>query len=216
MRNPYREWIGAQIRGDFFGYAAAGNPLLAAELAWRDARLSHVKNGIYGEMWVAGMLAYAAVAPTPEMLPVIQAGLACIPPESRLSRSIRKMIERYQAGHSWQQVAAAIHQEWDENKRHHWCHTISNAEIVTLALLWGENDAVRTLALAVYPAFDTDCNGATAGSVFGMLHGKNAFPRYLSEPLRDTIYSGVAGYHKVAIGDMVEQTLALIRQRPDL
>ncbi len=89
-RNPYREWIGAQIRADYFGYANPGNPQRAAEWAWRDACISHVKNGIYGEMWAAAMLAAAYVQR--DCAAVIRAGLAQIPANCRLREDVEKIL----------------------------------------------------------------------------------------------------------------------------
>ena len=82
-RNPYREWIGAQIRADAFGYVCPGRPEQAADLAFRDASISHTRNGIYGEMWVAAMLAAAFVADQADK--VIRLGLTEIPQNCRLA-----------------------------------------------------------------------------------------------------------------------------------
>ena len=59
--NPYRETLGARIRADVFGYAAPGNPEKAASMAYREATLTNAKNGLYGAMFTAAMLACAAV-----------------------------------------------------------------------------------------------------------------------------------------------------------
>ena len=190
-RNPYREWIGAQIRADFFGYAAPGNPERAAEWAWRDASISHVRNGIYGEMWVAAMLAAAYVLP--DWPAIIRAGLAQLPRRSRLCAGIERILAQHAAGASHEEIIDGIHREWDEFKPHDWCHTISNAQIVAASLLPGGGFGA-TIGRAVAAGFDTDCNGATCGSLWGVRHGAKALPARWIRPLRNRLRTNLADY----------------------
>src|SRR5258708_9351927 len=111
FRNPFREWIGAQIRADFWGYAAAGNPELAAEFAWRDASISHVKNGIYGEMWAAAMIAAAFV--TDDVPTIIRAGLAQIPAHCRLADAVEQLFEWQEVGVDYDTAGYRVHALWD-------------------------------------------------------------------------------------------------------
>ena len=55
--NPEREYIGARIRADIYGLTNPGIPELAAELAFRDASLTHTRNGIYSAMFTAACIA---------------------------------------------------------------------------------------------------------------------------------------------------------------
>ena len=210
FRNPYREWIGAQIRADFFGYCCPAKPERAAEYAWRDACISHVKNGLYGEMWVAAMLAAAYVLDY--VTEVIRAGLAQVPFASRLHKDIEAVLEWRREGQTYAQAVEAIHKQWDEAFGHHWCHTNSNAQIVAAALLWGEKDFGRTICGAVTMGFDTDCNGATAGSVLGMILGRKGLPARWADPLQDTLLTGVHGYHNVKLAEMAHRTVRLIEK----
>ena len=210
FRNPYREWIGAQIRADFWGWVSPGKPEQAAGYAWRDACISHVKNGIYGEMWAAAMM--AAAFSLSDMKEIIKAGLKTVPPKSRLHRAVSRMLDLYDSGISFEQAAEDIASRWNENHGHHWCHTISNAEIVTAALLWGEKDFSKTVFYSVFPGFDTDCNGATAGSVLGIVLGGKAIPESWTGPVNDTLETALAGYNNVKVSEMAALTEELSRK----
>lgn len=205
FRNPYREWIGAQIRADFFGYINPGNPKLAAEYAWRDASISHVKNGIYGEMFVAAMLAQAAV--TDDVLSIIRAGLKQIPKKSRLYLAVEDMLSWPGEGLDEMQAIERIHSMYDEYDAHDWCHTISNALIVCVGLIYGKMDLGRSMGIAVTAGFDTDCNGATVGSIVGMARGARSLPKEWVGPLNDQVKSGVDGFGLVHLSDMAKRTM---------
>lgn len=210
-KNPYREWIGAQIRGDYFGYINPGNPELAAEMAWRDASISHVKNGIYGEMFVAAMLAVAAT--TNDIESIIEGGLAQIPHTSRLYESVTSILEGYRKGVSQKDCFARIHEEYDEYTDYGWCHTISNAMIVVASLLYGKGDYAKSICMAVETAFDTDCNGATVGSILGMANGISAIPAYWIQPINDTLMTTITWVGTVKVSDRVKLTIEHINKK---
>ncbi|MBP5273858.1 MAG: ADP-ribosylglycohydrolase family protein [Abditibacteriota bacterium] len=209
FRNPYREWVGAQIRADLWGWVSPGKPGQAAGYAWRDACISHVKNGIYGEMWAAAMM--AAAFATDDVKEVIRAGLSRIPAKSRLAGAVGNMISLYDSGASYEEAADNIASRWNEDLGHHWCHTLSNAEIITAALLWGEKDFARTVFCSVFPGFDTDSNGATAGSVLGIMLGGKAIPENWKGPIHDTLETFVPGFGTVKVSEMAALTEELSR-----
>ena len=202
-KNPYREWIGAQIRGDYFGYINPGDPETAAEMAYRDASISHVKNGIYGEMFVSAMIAAAAV--TKDLRTIVLAGLAQIPERSRLTEYVGKIISIYDKGGSYDDAAKLIHSDWNENFGHGWCHTISNAMIVTAAILFGAGDYGRSICMAVQTGFDTDCNGATVGSVIGVRNGFSAIPPIWYERLNDSLDTSIFGVGRVKLSAIAQK-----------
>ena len=208
--NPYREWIGAQIRGDLFGYIHPGDPEGAAAMAWRDASISHVKNGIYGEMFVAAMLAAAFVLRDPVAL--VEAGLSQIPQQSRLASSIREVLDWNADSVTREEAIDRVHERWDEANGHDWCHTIPNAMLVTIGLLYGKLDYTESIAVGTVAGFDTDCNSATIGSILGILLGAKGLPESWTAPLHDTIKSGVDGFGVVPISDLARRTAALCRR----
>lgn len=202
--NPYREWIGAQIRGDMFGWARPGRPREAAEAAFRDASLSHTSNGIYGEMWVAALCADSFVAPS--IPDAIRSSLRHIPPRSRLHEAIGDVLSMYEEGISWDRALEAIQERYG----HYFIvHAVNNAAVVTAGLLWGEHDFARIVGLTIQGSWDTDSNGATAGSVAGAFLGVDEIPHRLADPLRDRVRSAVFGFDGSSIEDLAGRTVSV-------
>jgi ADP-ribosylglycohydrolase len=199
--NPYREWIGAQIRVDAYAYAAAGNPDAAAEMAYVDATLSHTGNGIYGAMWAAALIAASFAEATTGNALASASGV--IPERSRLAEALRRVAEMHAAGHDWETARDALE---DRYGRLSPVHTINNAALVAAALLWGDGDFTTTVGLAVHGGWATDCNGATAGSAFGAMHGTAGLPDAWTAPLADRIHSALFGFDGVRISDLAQRT----------
>jgi len=210
-RNPFREWIGAQIRADVFGYITPANPALAASLAYKDAYLSHTKNGIYGEMFVAAAISAALVSD--DLDNVIDAGLSCVPKNSRLAEVVKNVVSWGKELNSWQEVWQRVNEDYG---KYHSVHTLPNLAFVLIGLTWGELDFKKTISIAVMCGLDTDCNGATAGSILGALKGAKGIPEEMSRPLNDRIKSAVFGYSDGRISDLAKRTIELAKKNIEI
>ncbi|TLS51054.1 ADP-ribosylglycohydrolase family protein [Paenibacillus antri] len=204
--NPYREWIGAQIRADGFAYGAAGHPELAAEFAWRDASFSHVKNGIYGEMFAAAMIAAAFVES--DMERVVEIGLSEIPRDSRLARDVLQAVDIARSSATQLELVERV---WAAFEHYHPVHTNNNAALVAASLVFAKGDYETAIATAVLGGWDTDCNGATVGSIMGASLGAGRLPSAWIEPLNDTLYSEVKDFHPIAISACADRSFSVFR-----
>ena len=111
--NPGDEKCGALIRADAFGYACPGRPALAAELAWRDASWTHRRTGIYGEMFVAAVIALAQVAPFStdglDRLAIFEAALKFVPQRSRFYQIVADSLNEVRHATDWLDGYHRIH-----------------------------------------------------------------------------------------------------------
>jgi hypothetical protein len=86
-RNPFREWIGSRLRVDAYGWAAPGDAVAAARMAWEDARVSHTANGVYASMFMAAAHAASVAGSSPA--DCADVGLSVVPAGSRLAEALR-------------------------------------------------------------------------------------------------------------------------------
>ncbi len=206
-RNPYREWIGAQIRSDGWAWMAAGKPELAAELAYRDASWTHERNGIYGAMMFAAMQAAAFVEHDPMAL--VRIGLSEIPSRCRLALAVEQLLRWRDEDPSVERCMERIEASCAGMSS---VHTINNALVCVLALLSYAMAADATVCGAVACGHDTDCNGATVGSIAGAARGHRRLESTLAGRLNDTIKPAMIGFESVTMRDLAARTLAQFRR----
>ncbi|MFI6086585.1 ADP-ribosylglycohydrolase family protein [Streptomyces sp. NPDC051218] len=209
--NPFREWIGALIRADVHGWTNPGAPTAAAGQARRDASLSHTANGVYGAMFAAATIAEAA-AGTGDVHHCLRAGLTVVPQDSRLAHAIRHGIQLAHEQADFDHVVDDLHATYGH---HHWVHVIPNAALLSAALTHADGDFTGSITRAVSGGWDTDSNGATAGSIAGLLAGHpGALPDRWTSPLKNRLASSVPGFDGIGFDTLADLTTELAQERP--
>ncbi|GGY83697.1 hypothetical protein GCM10010300_29650 [Streptomyces olivaceoviridis] len=191
-RNPFREWIGALIRADMHGWSNPGDPAAAAEQAHRDAVLTHTANGVYAAMFTAATIATAATG-THGVHACLRTGRAVVPARSRLAKAIDHAVRLATATDDFDDVVDELHAVYGPT--HHWVHALPNTALTVAALTHADGDFTGSVCRAVSGGWDTDSNGATAGSVAGLLAGSpGALPDRWRAPLKNRLATTVADF----------------------
>ena len=206
--NPFCQWIGADIRADGFAYAAAGDPRLAAALAYRDAYLSHRRNGIYGEMFFAAAIAAAFVTDDP--LEAVRAGLREIPRDCALHRDVEWALETGGKITDFRQARRLIDERFAGM---HPVHTNNNACLTIFGLYLGRGDFTATIGNTVAMGLDNDCTAATAGSLLGATVGRAGIDPRWTAGFHDQVRTYMRGARVFSIQDVVARFVRLTESR---
>lgn len=194
--NEYNEWIGAQIRADLYGWVCPGNPALAAELATRDAALSHRGEGVHGAAFVAAL--GAAIPAFDNLDAAIDEALEHIPADCQAASAIR-------FGRSLAGTPDAVERLHDRYSSLSPVHTINNLALVVWALCASDGDFGAAIGDAVAAGWDTDCNGATVGGLFGLMH--KSVPDAWTVPWNERVGVSLAGYDELAVEELTDRTV---------
>jgi ADP-ribosylglycohydrolase len=174
---------GAWIRSEIWACLAPGNPMLAAEFAWNDACVDHgCAEGTFAEIFTATLESAAFVEKDRDKL--IRLGLSSVPADCSVAIAIKTALEAERNGKTWEQAREAVIAV-TENLG--WFQAPRNVAFTIIGWLYGGNDFGKSICIAVNCGDDTDCTGATLGSILGIIHGTKIIPEKWRAPIGDGI-----------------------------
>lgn len=198
--NPYLQLIGADIRSDPWAYMAPGHPELAAEFAYRDAMLTHRRNGVYGAMYFAAAEAIAFCVDDP--MDALKLAMNEIPQDCLLARSLRWAFKECPNIHSYLEAREAVNKRFPDMPI---AHTLNNACLTVFGIHLGGRDFTKVISNTVAMGLDNDCTAATAASIVGAVIGKENLPEHWYRPFNNTVLSYLNGIEEFKIDDLLER-----------
>jgi len=205
--NPFNEWIGAQMRGAICGMLAPGDPKLAAELAWKDGEVSHISNGILGEVLNAVMTSLAFVEK--DVKKIVETAVNIIPKDSEYYSVVKFALDKCKESNSWQEALEVCEERY---KKYNWIHTYPNACAEIIALWFGQGDYEETLYIVTMSGIDVDCNAAQIMPIIGIQKGMKNIPERLIHPAFDKLITYMRDYKELTLDELIEKTVRSIKK----
>ena len=197
--NPGDEQCGAMIRADAYGYACLGNPSLAAELAWRDASMTHRRTGIYGAIFAAAAVAAAPAFRDP--LDVFAVALQFVPQRSRFYAIASDSLDEVAAATDWLDGYARIHAKYGAYGH---CRVFQETGTLINTLRFAESVG-DGICKQVMQGSDTDSYGATAGSILGAYFGPGHLEERWIAPFQDRFQTSLAWFRETSLSGLARR-----------
>jgi len=210
FENYYVDEMGSPIRSEIWACLYPGDPQSAARMAWKDSALDHAGGeGMWGEMFWSAVESAAFVEDDP--LTLIGIGLGMIPLASHVARAIREAMWCHASGLNWGEARERIALRFGHYQP---CNAVPNHAFTIIGWLYGE-DFGDCMCKAVNCGYDTDCTGATLGSLLGILGGMEFIPQKWIDPIGDEIvvHKYTRGLNAPAtLSELTDRTIVLAEQ----
>ena len=206
MYNAYYMSDGAAMRSGPIGIVCAGDPERAADLAYRDACVSHYREGIWGAQAVAVAVSLAMV--DADMEDIMEAIFKIAPPDSWFYETLNRAMNIVKEADG--DIANAwmpLHNELFSTHR----STVAEALPEVFGCLMLENKSFKSgLILAGNFGRDADTIGAIAGAVLGAKYGAKNIPDKWKEKTRYPSGTCLSFTKGIDIFEYAEKLAALI------
>jgi ADP-ribosylglycohydrolase len=207
--NKWRDSNGAWIRSEIWACVAPGCPSLAARYAYEDASVDHGgAEGTFAEVFTATVESAAFVESDVDKL--LDIGLSYIPKNCETALCIRTARDAKNRGLD----LVSARELMLKTGKTDWFMAPRNVAYVVLGWLYGEGDFGKSICAAVNCGDDTDCTGATLGSILGIIHGSKFIPDNWRKPVGESITNvAISGSNPPAnLKDLTDQTVAMAKR----
>ncbi len=206
--NWFVDGMGAAIRSEIWACLAPGDPELAAKFAYEDACVDHAGNGMWGEVFLAAM--ESAAFGESDVRRIVEIGKSCIPADCELRTGIEDAIRWFDEKPQFDYLFGKIMKKY---KSDNFTDVKVNFPIIVAGLLLGNGDFSKSICEAVNFGEDTDCTGATVGSIMGILNPDGIPEKWLKPIGRTMVLSpGITGITPPATIDEFSDEICEMRK----
>jgi hypothetical protein len=172
--NPHAKYnLSGQFCAEAFGLLAPGLPREAARIARHYVHITVRGEPVQACAHTTAMVALAFFERDIER--IVTRSLDAVDPKSEHAEMVRDVLAWHmQWPADWRATRAAIQRKYRDERKWNMNATVTNGALVVAALLYGKGDFVETMRLSFALGYDADCNGATCGTVLGVMLGAKA------------------------------------------